>query len=428
MQESSDNPLPQWSARQVFIATVLVIAVVLAFAILYFFRVAILLLFIAIVLATAMRPAIDWLYSRQVPRATGVILIYLLLVILLAGFALMVLPFIAEQVTALAAELPIYYAEVGGILAESPSRLLRLISWQMPSVTALFEQDARAAVEEPAQTLAQVPAAFAAVQTALRALVIAVAVFIMAFYWTLQSDRIITSLLLLLPLPYRAKTRSLIGEIENKVGGFLLGQFTLMVIVGAAALVAYLLIGLPYALPLAILAGIFEAVPMIGPLLGALAALLVASSLGTFQVVMVLVASVAIQLAENYLLVPRVMRRSVGINSLLILLAMVAFSSLMGFAGVLLAIPITAILQLALEYLVLNEDAWQDGLGTRDRISRMRYELHDVVKDTRRRFRQKSELPNEQVDCWEDSIESIASQLECLLAPVAVAGGREAAE
>ena len=122
------------------------------------------------------------------------------------------------------------------------------------------------------------------------------------------------------------------------------------------SLMAYLIIGLPHALVLAIVAGVLEAVPVFGPVLGAIAPMLVALSVDPAQMVWVLLAAVVIQQSENYLLVPRIMDRSVGVNAVVTLLAIAGFSALEGLAGAVLAIPMAAIIQLLLDRYVLGAD------------------------------------------------------------------------
>ncbi|MBK9054147.1 MAG: AI-2E family transporter [Chloroflexi bacterium] len=103
-----------------------------------------------------------------------------------------------------------------------------------------------------------------------------VAILLLAFHWTLDGPRTIQSLLLLLPMGQRDSGRELVTAIETKVGAYLVGQGILCLVIGIMALVAYWLIGLPYVLVLAFVAGVMEAIPFIGPFLGAVPAVLVA--------------------------------------------------------------------------------------------------------------------------------------------------------
>jgi predicted PurR-regulated permease PerM len=144
--------------------------------------------------------------------------------------------------------------------------------------------------------------------------------------------------------------------METKVSAYIGGQSILMLVVGSMALLAYGLIGLPYILVLAFVAGVMEAVPLIGPLMGAIPALLVALSIGPDKAIWVIVATLVIQQLENSILVPRIMSRAVGVNPFVTLLALLAFSSLLGIAGALMAIPLAAIIQLLLDRFVFHPD------------------------------------------------------------------------
>ena len=141
---------------------------------------------------------------------------------------------------------------------------------------------------------------------------------------------------------------------ETKLGGYVRGQGLLCLAVGVTAFIAYLLIGLPYALVLAIFAGFMEMVPIFGPALGAVPALLVALSVDPSKAVWVVVATVIIQLLENTVLVPRIMKHSVGVNPIITLLSLIAFGSVFGFLGALLALPLAAIIQLLVSRVVLT--------------------------------------------------------------------------
>src|SRR4030067_340370 len=145
------------------------------------------------------------------------------------------------------------------------------------------------------------------VSLATKAIFIALVILLWAFRWTLDGPRIIQSMLQLVSKDQREGIRELISAMETKIGSYLAGQSILCLVIGIMALIAYLLIGLPNALVLAFVAGLLEAVPMVGPLLGAIPAALVALSIAPSKLVWVIVATIVIQLMENNLLVPRVM-------------------------------------------------------------------------------------------------------------------------
>jgi hypothetical protein len=197
-------------------------------------------------------------------------------------------------------------------------------------------------------------------------------------------------------------------------------------IIGIMSLIAYLLIGLPNALVLALIAGVLEAVPMVGPLLGAIPAALVALSIGPDKLIWIIVTTIVIQQLENSLLVPRIMRKAVGVNPFVTLLAIFAFSSLFGIAGALMAIPMAAIIQLLLERFVFHSTAAEPEVAIgRDYASRLRYETQDLAQDLRKQARLKkggSTLKVKQIDQVMDEIEAITTDLDTLLAQVHISG------
>jgi predicted PurR-regulated permease PerM len=155
--------------------------------------------------------------------------------------------------------------------------------------------------------------------------------------------------------PQRKKSvREFLQLAESKLGGYIRGQGLLCVAVGVTALIAYVLIGLPYTLVLAIFAGVMEMVPIFGPALGAIPAFLVALSIDPSKALWVVVATIVIQLLENSILVPRIMKHSMGVNPIIVLLSLIAFGSVFGLAGAILALPLAAIIQLLVSRVVLS--------------------------------------------------------------------------
>jgi predicted PurR-regulated permease PerM len=260
------------------------------------------------------------------------------------------------------------------------------------------------------------------VALAAESIFMAIAILLLAFHWTLEGPQIIQSLLLLIPKGQRESSRDLITSMESKVGSYVAGQAVLCLAIGILALVAYLLIGLPNVLVLALLAGVLEAVPMVGPLLGAIPAAVIALSISPVKLAWVIVATIVIQQLENSLLVPRVMRKAVGVNPFVALLSIFAFSSLFGIPGALMAIPIAAIIQLLLDRFVFHPAALEPDLSAgRDYASRLRYEAQDLAQDLRRQARLKkggSDLRVKQTDQVMDEIEAITTDLDSLLAQV----------
>ena len=413
MDANRSNQLPQWSTSQVVLATLFVVAVGLAFWLLYHFRAAVFILVIAIVLGTAIHPAVEWLQQRGLPRPLGVMLIYALLIGALLGAGFLIFPLVAEQATELADQIPQYYASARSWMLESPGRLFQRIALELPAQLSFFSMPA----DSEGEALNRAAQTFGLAGSLIRGMLAANAVFLLGFYWTMESERTIRTLLLFFPPGSREELRQLIDQVESKVGGFIRGQFILSVSIGITALLVYGLIGLPNALVLAIIAAIMEAVPVFGPALGAIPAVIVAISVDPVKAIWVIVATGIMQVLENYLLVPRVMNKNVGVSPIVTLLALAAFASLLGLPGALLAIPAAAILQLFLDrYLLQRID--QDHLNPpgRDYLSLLRYEAQDLAKDVRKQIRSDLVEDENGEDDIKDFIESSASEIDRLLA------------
>jgi predicted PurR-regulated permease PerM len=252
-------------------------------------------------------------------------------------------------------------------------------------------------------------------------LLISVAIFLLAFYWLMERERLLRYFLLLLPEAHRDGVRAMLPAIEEKLGAYVRGVALLCFSVGAMALVAYLLMGLPNALFLGLAAGLFEAVPLLGPSIGAIPAVLTALAVDPGKVWYVIGALAVIQLLENSWLAPKVMDRTVGVNPVLGLLAFAAFGALFGLVGGLLAIPLAALLQILFQRFVLDPAAAANHGGTpagRDGISLLRYETRELVQDVRKQVRGKDSPIDGAEDEIEDELEAIATDLDSLLARV----------
>ena len=385
--ESNSAPQPyQWTFRRVMGTTLVLVIVALGFFLLSRFYNVVFILFIAIVLGTVIRPAVTWLHRRGLPRITGVILVYLLLLALLISFILLLFPLIVEQGTTIAADLPGYYQSLRAGMVSNPNPLMVRFSEFLPATLPgllPIQQTVQ-------QMLASAVQALSYVASAVKAIFMLTAILLLAFHWALDGPRTIQSFILLIPKEHRESSRELITSMETKVGFYIAGQGFLCLVIGVMALVAYVLIGLPNFLVLALLAGVMEAVPLVGPLLGAIPAGLVALTLGPTKLLWVIIATLVIHQTENYLLAPRVMRKAVGVNPFVSLLAFFAFGSLLGIVGVLMAIPMAAIIQLLLDRFVFHPTTIEAEISPgRDYTSRLRYEAQDLAQDLRRQARLK---------------------------------------
>ncbi|QDU27646.1 AI-2 transport protein TqsA [Anatilimnocola aggregata] len=398
-------PRINWPLRWTVAATLIVAATIVLGLGLIWLRHVGLMLFGGVVLATALRPIIELVASRcHVGRVHAAIVVYGIFSLLFIAAIVALVPEIIGQGQSLLEKLPGWYDNGRDYLLASQQRVLltlgKRIPAEMPDLDKVMRFGAGMSGSEtsPLEIIMQVGTGILGV----------LAVGVLAFYWSVNEEQTIRSLLQLAPDYRRTFFQSLVDEMLFKLGGYIRGQMILCAAVGVLSLIAYLVIGLPYALLLALIACVLEAVPIIGPTLGAIPAILVALSLGVQETALVIGAAMLIQTLENYLLVPKIMDRSVGIGAIVTLLAIVAFGAIFGLTGAIFAIPLAAISQTLFERLVLLREFKQEEFTTsRDAAGVLHYQLLDLIHDVKRQQRQK-DIP---VDNW--TTESFA-ELETL--------------
>jgi predicted PurR-regulated permease PerM len=388
-------------------ANLVVLGVAACFALLYRFAAALFILFAGIALGMAVKPGVERLHRRGVPRWAGALAIYAALGAALGGVIAVSVPVVAAEVGSLIANAPRQVAGLRRELASSESRTLRRIASYLPPTT------------RPADSAGLDAATVVSYGAAVgRSVLTMVAVLLLGFYWTLEGERRTRALVLFVPLERRRAALGFVTDVERTVGAYLRGQSLVCLVIGVLAFVLYRAMGLPHAGMLGLVYSLGEAVPVVGPIIGtataAIAALVVQPSL----VPWVVVAAVALQLFENYVLIPRVMVRVVGVNPLVTLLAISAFGSVLGVAGAVLAIPMAAIVQLLVNRSLLDAEAQRRRPPAgRDHLSVVRYGVRELVSDLRKRARaERWRRRSPSAERVEDALEGIAVDLDRILA------------
>jgi len=427
VEERTSAPIPlPWPPRKVALATLIVVGIAAAFWIVIEFRLVFFSLFIAIVLSTAFTPFVNRLERMGIPRNISLLLVALITMALIVAFILLIAPLMLEQWARISSLLGEWYQDLRRALVQSPSLLVRRIARQLPLFLPLSLPSPAPDTPPEEQTNLFLQQVSLLGGMLLRSLVTIIGVGLLIAFWILESERNNRFFMLSVPLRYREKTREFLVDAGEKVGAYTRGLVVLSLIVGGLSMVAYLIIGLPNVLLLGILAGIMEAVPLVGPLLGAIPALAVAISYDPQKVVWVVVATVIIQSLENNLIVPRVMDRAVGVNPVAGLLAFLTFGSIFGFTGAMLAIPLAAVIQLILnQVLFKSRSTEQEPPAGRDRVSMLRYEAQNLIQDVRKQVRDKETELEASSDLVEDSMEAIVQDLDSILAQAEQTNGKQ---
>jgi predicted PurR-regulated permease PerM len=311
------------------------------------------LLFLGFVIASAMRPSVEWLNRRaRVPRPVGVIIHYLGFLAAIALFLYLVVPLAITQIDHAIGHVPTSTSELHhaathshGVRHEILSALDKRLR-QLPSGTTLLH---------PAVTVTK---------TLFEVVVGILFMFAVGAYWIFDRDGTIALVQSLVPRRHRRVTRDTWVLIDMKLGAFVRGQFLLVLIVATLLSFAFWLDGEPYWLLIGTGAGLVELVPIVGPL----AAGAVAIGVGlTASWVVALGAGIAVLVQrqlQDYVIGPRVMGHAVGLSPLVVLVSVVTVGYLLGAIYVLIAIPLASIAATLVDVVVRGRDPAEEETPT----------------------------------------------------------------
>jgi predicted PurR-regulated permease PerM len=175
------------------------------------------------------------------------------------------------------------------------------------------------------------------------------------FFWLVEHARLQRYALSFVPAAHRPGWREAWNEVETRLGLWVRGQLTLMLAVGVATAIAYTVLGLPSALLLGLFAGIVEAVPILGPAIGAIPAIVIAATVSPELAVLVAIVYVVLQFVEGNILVPMVMKNTIGLSPFIVIVSLLIGSAVGGIAGAFLAVPAAAAVEVILERLQARE-------------------------------------------------------------------------
>ena len=301
------------------------------------------LVFIAILFASALAPLVDRMRARApFGRATSARVL-----VIVVGMATIAVWFVV--VTTVVSQIAEIGDRVPSMIASARASSANLQPAPLASaVSALLDALDRIVRPSPAPTADQVILAGFTIAEILGALTTVVT---LTYFWLLERARIQRFVLAFLPLDRRGGARQGWNDVEHRLGGWVRAQLILMLLMGVATGIAYTLLGVPGALVLGLIAGLFEAVPIVGPLLGAVPALIVAATVRPELILAVAVVYAIVQIAESNMIVPIVMRNTVGLSPFIVLVSLLLGAGLGGLLGAFLAIPIAASAEIVLERL-----------------------------------------------------------------------------
>lgn len=309
-----------------------IIVICLVAAFLFYLRDVLLVVFVALILASAFDPWVDWLQRRRIPRAAGVLLIYLALIVILGGAVYLIIPPIITEVNQLARDFPAYWEKI----------VDGMMSFQIYSENHSWAQNVQESLDSLQNNIGR--AAGGVLNTIFSFFGGVVSFFIIlviTFYMTVEEQAMKRILRSVIPVKYQPYFNQLVNRMQDKIGRWLRGQLILSLIIFVLNYIGLTLLGVRYALVLALFAGITEIIPYLGPLIGAIPAVFIALTQSPMLAILVIALYIVIQFLENHVMVPKIMQKAVGLNPVITIVVILVGAKLAGVLGVILSVPVT---------------------------------------------------------------------------------------
>jgi predicted PurR-regulated permease PerM len=305
--------------------TIIFIAAFIALlAFIWTIRSILVILFICFLFMEAINPAVVSLEKFKLPRFVAILLIYVGIIALVSIAFAGIIPIMIEQTTGLIRILP-------GVLDNlHPFGLsINSIDWasQLQFIETLPSNIAKTALS---------------LFSNLFSLFI---IFVITFYLLLERKNIHNYSFKIFGPNGREKTIKILELLEKRLGSWVSAEIILMTTIGLLSYLAYTLVGLNYTVPLAIIAGLLEAVPNIGPTIATVMAAIVGLAISPLTALLAIISGIVIQQLENNVIVPKVMKETIGLNPLITILAIAIGAKLAGIIGAVLAVPILLTIQ-----------------------------------------------------------------------------------
>lgn len=327
-----------------------VIFIILCFVLLYLIKDVLIILFMAIIIASAVGPFANWLEQRKIPRLLGVLVLYLALFGLLVFLLSLVVPFISLEIGQLTQALPKFISNLSGALEKA----------QQTTTTHYFDffSEIQNLLDSFSQFL-QISAGSALnlVVNVFGGVISFIAVIVISFYLSVMKQGTAGFIRSVLPTKYEEYVLSLWKRAEHKVGRWLQGQLLLALSVGLFVFIGLSLLNVKYALLLGIVAMIFEIVPIVGPVVSAIPGVILAFAQSPVLGVWVLVFYVAVQQIEAHVLTPLILGKTLGLNPVTVIIALLIGGTLAGIIGILLSVPVAVVIVEILDDLAKQKES-----------------------------------------------------------------------
>lgn len=316
------------------ITTFTIIKIILVFLLLYFLYLIkdiLAILFVSLILASAVGPWVDWMHRKKLPRSLSILFIYLVILSVVGSVIYLIIPPIAQEIGEISVNFPKYLEKI-----ISTFSALKEYSAQHGILDSI--KDSLGSVSSNLQKAAG--GVFSTISSIFGGIFSFFLILVITFYMVVEESAVKKLVWSIAPEKHQPYIMQLINRMQKKIGLWLRGQLILSLVIFVLTYTGLSILGVEYALVLALIAGLTEFVPYLGPILGAIPAVFLAFTQSPTLALFVAGLYYIIQLVENNILVPKIMQKAVGLNPIVSISVLLIGFKVAGVVGAILSIPV----------------------------------------------------------------------------------------
>ncbi len=298
----------------------------------YIFHPIVILIFIAFVIANSLRPLINWVATKGIPRWVGISSVYLSLILIVSGLTALIIPTLIQQ---------------GNLFFTNFPTILNQVSERISSVFGLPEFRIENTVQDLNIIDILSQSLFTITSEAISIAFQAFSLLVITFYLLLQPDALKDFFLSVMPQTYTKRAKDIWAKVESKLGDWVRGEMIIILLMGIYVYIILLATGLgEYALIIAVISALLEIIPLVGSTVSVILGTLVAFEQSPTIAALVAVLLIIGQQIQSQVILPKVMNENVGLNPLVVLIAILMGGHILGSIGALIAVPVAAVVSI----------------------------------------------------------------------------------
>ena len=300
--------------------------------------------FFSIILLSALLKPVEWLNVRRIPRVLSILFVYIILIAVISFIVGIIIPPLISQTSDFISKLPQIISKINDFL----------VFYQIPvqNLSDILTRQIQAVIGN-----------LISISTAIfSSIFLLITIFVFTFYLLLEHKSAIKFIASPFSGKQEKKVSSTISKVEAGLGSWVRGQIALSFIVGILIFIGLTILQIPFALPLALVAGLLEIVPIVGPIVSSIPAILVGLTISPLIGLAIAALFFIVQQLENHLIVPVVMSKAVGLQPPVVILALLIGAKLAGIGGAVLAVPTVVVARIIFREFLEEDQKFEDGL------------------------------------------------------------------